>query len=305
MGDTSLLLRLREALGEGKARAGEPMRLHTTMRVGGPADIFIEPESAADAAQAVRICREEAVSLLVLGNGSNLLVRDGGIRGVVLHLSERFGRIAIQGETVRAEAGALLSRVAAEALKHGLCGMEFASGIPGSAGGAAAMNAGAYGLEMKDIVRTVEAVTPEGEAVTLENAALCYSYRHSSALDKGLILVGVELALKYGDTAHSRALTDEYAANRRGKQPLELPSAGSFFKRPPGYFASQLIDSAGLKGLAVGGAKVSERHAGFIVNDGHATATDVLALAALVRQRVMERFGVELEMEVRAVGEDG
>jgi UDP-N-acetylmuramate dehydrogenase len=284
MGDSSVLARLRGALGEGKVRAGEPMRLHTTLRVGGPADAFLEPDCAGDVAEALRICREEAVPLLVLGNGSNLLVRDGGVRGAVLHLGERFSRIEVNGDTIIAQAGAMLSRVAAEALKHGLCGMEFASGIPGSVGGASAMNAGAYGGEMKDIVRAVEAVAPDGKAVALTNTEMHYAYRHSRALDEGLVITGVELALMRGDMEASRALAEDYAARRSEKQPLELPSAGSFFKRPPGRFAGQLIAEAGLKGLCVGGAMVSEKHAGFIVNTGGAKAADILALAALVRE---------------------
>lgn len=298
------LERLINELGPGKARAGEPMAAHTTFRVGGPADIFIEPESIGDVAAAMRICREAAVPLLVMGNGSNLLVRDGGIRGAVLHIGSKLGSVDVDGTTVRAQAGALLSRVAAEAMRSGLAGLEFASGIPGSVGGAAAMNAGAYGGEMRDAVRRVTAIAPSGEILRLSNAKMAYSYRHSRALEEGLVVVEVELSLRRGDMAASRALAEEYAASRREKQPLELPSAGSFFKRPPGHFAGKLISDAGLRGCSVGGAMVSEKHAGFIVNAGGATAADILALAGRVRERVLELFGVELTPEVRVVGED-
>jgi UDP-N-acetylmuramate dehydrogenase len=300
----SAFKKLNKALGPGKVRTGEPMSLHTTMRVGGPTDIFIEPESAEDIAVAVRACREAGAPLMVIGNGSNLVVRDGGIRGAVLHLGEGFSKLESEGEAIRAQGGALLSRVAAEAMRLGLCGMEFAAGIPGSVGGAAAMNAGAYGGEMKDVVREVRAVTPEGGIVRLANGEMRYGYRRSRALEEGLIVAAVELALKRGDAGESRRLAEEYAAQRRQKQPLELPSAGSFFKRPPGNYAGTLIEKAGLKGVSVGGAKVSEKHAGFIVNAGNATAADILALMALVRRKVWEDSGVALEPEVRIVGED-
>jgi UDP-N-acetylmuramate dehydrogenase len=295
---------LRHALGSDKIREKEPMSLHTTFKVGGPADIFITPESTGDVAAAVRICHEAGVPLLVIGNGSNLLVRDGGIRGVVVKLGERLAGMHVDDTVLVAQGGALLSHVAAEAARQGLCGMEFASGIPGSVGGASAMNAGAYEGEMKDIVQGVTAVTPEGEIVKLSCSDMEYGYRHSRALSQGLIITEVELDLVRGDMAASKALTEGYTASRRAKQPLEMPSAGSFFKRPPGYFAGKLISDAGLKGFTVGGAQVSEKHAGFIVNAGGATAADVLSLAEGIRERVRELYGVELEMEVRTVGEE-
>lgn len=292
------------ALGPEKVLRNEPMSLHTTFRVGGPADIFLMPESADEAAAAVRVCREESVPLLVLGNGSNILVRDGGVRGAVLWLGEKLARIATDGTVLRAESGALLTEAASEACRQGLSGMEFAWGIPGSVGGAAAMNAGAYGGEMKDIVRSVTALTTYSEFVRFSGSEMDYSYRHSRALDERLIILEVEFALKRGDTAEIKALMDDYARRRGEKQPLDLPSAGSFFKRPPGHFAGPLIENAGLKGFSVGGAKISEKHAGFVVNAGGATAADILALAGAVKAKVMETSGVELEMEVRTVGED-
>jgi UDP-N-acetylmuramate dehydrogenase len=231
-------------------------------------------------------------------------VRDGGIRGAVLHLWDGFSELSVEGETLKAQAGALLARAAGEALKHGLTGMEFASGIPGSVGGAAAMNAGAYGGEIKNIVHAVQAVTPQGEILRLTNAELEYGYRHSRALGEGLIIAMVEFALARGDTQAIRERMEELARQRREKQPLEMPSAGSFFKRPPGHFAGPLIEQAGLKGVSVGGAEVSLKHAGFIVNAHQATAGDILALMALVQRKVEESSGVLLEPEVRIVGED-
>jgi UDP-N-acetylmuramate dehydrogenase len=298
------LVRLQEALGPGRVCAGEPMRLHTTFRVGGPADIFIEPTQPEEAAAAVRICRETGVPLLVVGNGSNLLVRDGGIRGAVLHMGANIAYIKLDGNTLTAGAGALLSRVAAEAGRRGLVGMEFASGIPGSVGGAAAMNAGAYGGEMRDIVRAVRAVTPSGDMVVLSDAEMDYGYRHSRALEEGLVIAEVALGLAPGDPEVIAVRIRELDAQRRDKQPLEYPSAGSFFKRPPGHFAGKLIADAGLKGMSVGGAQVSEKHAGFVINAGDATASDILRLSEEVRRRVLESSGVALETEVRMVGEE-
>ena len=304
MGIDAALSGLRAALGEDKVLANEPMSRHTTFGVGGPADIFLLPASAEDVARAVQICRDAGVPLMALGNGSNLLVRDGGIRGAVLHVGENMSAITAAGTVLTAQGGALLSRVAAEAWRQGLAGMEFASGIPGSIGGAAAMNAGAYDGEMKDVSGSITAVRPDGRVAVYEKDNMEFTYRHSRALSEGLIIVEVALALRRGDMAQSKALLDDYTARRREKQPLELPSAGSFFKRPPGHFAGKLIADAGLKGLRVGGAQVSEKHAGFLVNTGGATASDVFKLAALVREKVKALYGVELEMEVRTIGED-
>lgn len=295
---------LMDALGAEKIKIDEPMSLHTTFRVGGPADIFILPATVEDVADAVKICHELDLPLLVIGNGSNLLVRDGGVRGAVMQLGSGFGGITVEGTALTAQGGALLAHVAAEAQRQGLAGMEFAGGIPGSIGGAAAMNAGAYEGEMKDIVESVRAIGRDGEIIEYTNADMQYAYRNSRALHEGLVIAEVKLKLRHGDREAIKALMDDFNARRREKQPLELPSAGSFFKRPTGYFAGKLISDAGLKGAAVGGAQVSEKHAGFIVNTGGATAADVLALEELVRGRVKALYGVELEREVRLVGED-
>ncbi len=304
MATDTALRRLTDTLGSGKVLADEPMSRHTTFRVGGPADIFLLPEAAEDVAEIVRVCREESVRLMVMGNGSNLLVRDGGLRGAVMQLGDRFAAVTVAGDSLTAQGGALLSRVAAEAYRQGLTGMEFASGIPGSIGGAVAMNAGAYGGEMQDIVQSVQAVARDGSLFTLSKDSMEFSYRHSKALAEGLVIVSVTLGLARGDLVQSKQLLDQYTAMRREKQPLEMPSAGSFFKRPCGYFAGKLIADAGLKGFRVGGAQVSEKHAGFLVNTGGATAADIIALAGEVQRRVKELYGVELEMEVRLVGED-
>jgi UDP-N-acetylmuramate dehydrogenase len=293
-----------ELLGTDRAKFGEPMSEHTTFRVGGPADLYLMPQDAEAAAKALSLCKAHGVPLLVLGNGSNLLVRDGGIRGVVMQFGSQFNAIDVQGTSIHAQAGALLSAVAAEACRSGLAGMEWASGIPGTVGGATAMNAGAYGGEMKDIVQSVTAITDAGELQAFTHDEMEFSYRHSRASDNALTIVEVELGLSPGDTVRSQALTCEYTAARRQKQPLEFPSAGSFFKRPQGNYASKLIQEAGLKGTRVGGAMVSEKHSGFIVNMGGATADDVLGLATVVIERVKEYSGVTLELEVKVVGEN-
>ena len=301
---STIIDELQQTLGEDLVLRNAPMREHTTFRVGGPADALVLPRTAQDAQRALELCRGLGVPVLVLGNGSNLLVRDGGIRGIVMQFASQFADIAVQGNRVYAQAGALLSAVAAAASRAQLTGMEWASGIPGSIGGAAAMNAGAYGGEMKDIIESVTAVTPDAQILVLSNQEMAFAYRHSAASDGALVVVDVLLALQSGEADRIQAMTAEYTAARRTKQPLEYPSAGSFFKRPAGYFAAKLIEDAGCKGLSVGGAMVSAKHAGFIVNTGGATAQDVLDLAALVVQRVREHVGVTLEMEVKVVGDE-
>ena len=295
---------LRRSLGASRVRTDEPMRLHTTFRVGGPADLFITPATIDEAARAVAICRECGVNLMITGNGSNLLVRDGGIRGAVLQFGRDFSAMRMADGRLIAQAGALLPEVAAEAFRHGLTGMEFASGIPGSIGGAVAMNAGAYGGQLEDIVHEVTTASVTGEIARWSRADMHFGYRHSRVQEEHLTVLEVTLELTHGDMAESQRLIEEYTTQRRSKQPLEKPSAGSFFKRPPGHFAGKLIEDAGLKGLSVGRARVSEKHAGFLVNDGGDSAADILALAEAVQRRVRERFGVELETEVRIVGED-
>lgn len=282
----------------------EPMREHTTFHIGGPADLFFEPRDARQVAAAVRACRELSLPLLVLGNGSNLIVRDGGLRGAAMHIGADMARWVIQDTRLTAQAGLPLKAAARAAAGAGLAGLVFAEGIPGSVGGGACMNAGAYGGEMAQVVEAVEIVDLAGEIRTLPKERLDYTYRHSAMLKQGWIVTQVTYALAHGDPEALNAEMRELAARRREKQPLRYPSAGSTFKRPPGHFAAKLIEEAGLKGLRMGGAEVSTQHAGFVVNTGGATAADVLSLIAQVRERVLAHSGVALEPEVRIVGEE-
>lgn len=281
---------------------GEPMAAHTTFRVGGPADIALLPDTPARLMEAVRIASEYEVPYVVIGNGSNLVVRDGGIRGIAI-LTSGMNAIEVQGCTLRAQAGALLPQLSAEALRAGLSGLEFASGIPGSVGGATAMNAGAYGEEISHVLRRA-LVLMDGAARWFSADELEMGYRSTRVLKSGGIVLEAEFALAPGSSAAIRAKMDELNQRRRDKQPLNFPSAGSTFKRPEGHFAGALIERAGLKGLRVGGAQVSEKHAGFVVNALGARASDILALIELVQQRVLAHSGVTLECEVRILGED-
>ena len=278
----------------------EPMAAHTTFRIGGAAEVFAAAETTEQAAAIVRLCRKEGVPLLVVGNGSNLLVSDNGIRGVVLHLAS--SNITVSGNTVTAAAGVQLAKLCNAACEASLAGLEFAFGIPGTVGGGVYMNAGAYGGQLSDVLRSVTAVTPCGEVVTMTAEELKLGYRHSVFMENGYIITEATMELAVGDTAAIREAMNEYMARRRDKQPLEYPSGGSFFKRPEGYFAGALIEQCGLKGFTVGGAQVSEKHAGFVINRGGATCADVMALSDAVTQRVKERFGVVLEREVQLVG---
>ena len=281
----------------------EPMAAHTTFRVGGPADLFYLPRSAAELKKALQAADSAGVPALVIGNGSNLLVRDGGVHGLVIALGEDFSTVRVEGTTLFAEAGARLSRVAQTAQAAGLAGLEFASGIPGTLGGGVAMNAGAYGGQISDVLIDAE-VLLDGEVRTLDRAALEMGYRSTLPLRKGGIVTSARFELTPDDPAVIDARMRELNARRRDKQPLNFPSAGSTFKRPEGYFAGALIEGAGLKGASVGGAQVSHKHAGFIVNTGSATAADVLALIHHVQEAVYQKDGVRLELEVRVVGEE-
>lgn len=280
-----------------------PMNEHTTFRTGGPADIMAEPSDTYELAEMIRFLRENGVEFYIFGNGSNTLVRDGGYRGVIIRIGNRMANVSVTGTTVTAQAGALLSAAAREACEHSLGGMEFASGIPGSVGGAVYMNAGAYGGEMKQIVSSVTAVTRDGEIVRYAAGELELGYRHSIFEENGAVITEVILELAYKEKEEILALMKDLAERRRSKQPLNLPSAGSTFKRPLGHFAGQLIDEAHMRGASLGGAQVSLKHAGFIVNNGGATSQDILDLITLVQMRVKETSGVDLEREVRVIGE--
>ncbi len=297
------MLSVLTSLAPGRVKVNEPMSRHTTFRVGGPADLMFFPRNADELMRAMATAKQHNTDVLVIGNGSNLLVRDGGVRSLVIVLGEDMSEISVHGTHLRAQAGAMLSRVSAAAQAAGLAGLEFASGIPGTLGGGCAMNAGAYGGQLSDVLVSAD-VFMDGQMRTLGNADMQMSYRDTLPLRTGGIVVSAEFALKKDDPEAILARMKDLNARRREKQPLNLPSAGSTFKRPQGHFAGALIEGCNLKGTRVGGAQVSEKHAGFIVNTGGASARDILDLIDLVRQRVLDETGVTLEPEVRIVGED-
>lgn len=281
----------------------EPMRNHTTFKIGGPADFLILPSSLAELTSVIEILKAYSVPYQVLGNGSNILVLDGGIRGAVIKFERAMAYMRRDGKTVTAGAGALLKDVAAFAAEEELSGLEFACGIPGSVGGAVFMNAGAYEGEMKDVVSRVRAVTRDGEIVSYAGDALRFGYRKSIFQKTEEIIAEVDFLLRNGTKSEIVAKMKQLQEKRESKQPLEMPSAGSTFKRPTGYFAGTLIEETGLKGFSVGGAEISTKHAGFVVNKGNATAKDVLALIEEVQKRVFDLKGVKLHPEVRIIGE--
>lgn len=284
-------------------RRQEPMSLHTTFRIGGPADLFVMPGSIQAVADSIRICKETQTPYAVIGNGSNLLVSDAGYRGVIIQIGRNLNQITGNGEEIRAQAGAMLSVIAKTALLESLTGFEFASGIPGTLGGAVVMNAGAYGGEMKDVLTEVTVLTREGEIRTIPAEKLELGYRTSLAAKNGWIILEAVLRFQKGDAEAIRGRMEELKMQRVTKQPLDLPSAGSTFKRPEGYFAGKLIMDAGLRGFTVGGAQISEKHCGFVVNKGGATAEDVRNLICAVQKKVQEDAGVKLEPEVKFLGE--
>ena len=293
-----------ETVGMPSVLVDEPMSKHTTFRIGGNADLMIEPGSVNQLIAVLRLLKRFEIPYFVMGNGSNLLVGDKGIRGAVIKLSSEMGVCDVSGVEIKAEAGIKLSRLANTALNNGLAGLEFASGIPGTLGGALFMNAGAYGGEMKDVVADVTYVDPKLEkAVTIPAEECGFGYRESVFKGTDLIITGCTLKLREGDRDEIRGVMNDLSARRSEKQPLDKPSAGSTFKRPIGYFAGTLIQDSGLKGCRIGGAEVSCKHSGFIVNVGGATAKDVTELIEHVRAEVKAKFGVELEPEVRFVGE--
>lgn len=298
-----IITRLEQILTKDRIRQNEPMKNHTTFRVGGPADIFLTP-SAEELPVVLSVCREEQVPVTVIGNGSNLLVGDQGIRGVVICIGSGMRGIRVDGEKIFLEAGVTLAAAAQQAAKAGLTGLEFASGIPGTFGGAVVMNAGAYGGEMKDVIVSVRVISEDGEILTLSNEELDLSYRHSVIPERGYLVIDGELLLtREKDPDQITERMEELKKKRIEKQPLEYPSAGSTFKRPEGYFAGKLIMDAGLRGFSVGGAAVSEKHCGFVINKGNATAADICALMDEVTRIVKEKYAVTLEPEVKKVGE--
>ena len=299
------LAELKKRLEEGcpglELREDEPMSRHTTFRIGGPAALMALPRTVGEAKAAVKAARALEVEPFFLGNGSNLLAADGGYPGFVVKLAGDFDQIREVNRGLEAGSAVLLSRLSNALLGRGLTGLEFAGGIPGSVGGAVTMNAGAYGGEMAQVLESVTFLDEAGEVCTLPASECGFGYRHSIFSDRKCLILKARFHLDQGDPAAIRARMEELAAKRREKQPLEYPSAGSMFKRPPGHFAAALIDQCGLKGLAVGGAQVSAKHAGFVVNRGGATCGDVLALVDQVKERVLAQTGVELEMEVKVL----
>lgn len=301
--DQKIIERFSNLLGNEKVRINEPMNRHTTFRIGGPADYFLLPSSSEEVKGILEICREESLQYFILGNGSNLLVSDEGYRGVIIQLYRNYGGLTVEGTEIRAGAGVLLSQIAAAARNESLTGFEFAGGIPGTLGGAVVMNAGAYGGEMKDVLKEAVVMDREGNIFTVPVEKLAMGYRTSLVKTAGYLVLEVVISLKKGSQEEIRDTMKDLADRRISKQPLEYPSAGSTFKRPEGYFAGKLIMDAGLRGYQVGGAQVSEKHCGFVINKGNATAADVCRLMADVQAKVQEQFGVTLEPEVKFLGD--
>ena len=281
----------------------EPLKNYVNFKVGGPADILLIPETKSQVIESVKICRENNIPVYVIGNGSNLLVKDGGIRGVVILLTSLTG-MEVVGEKLEAEAGVMLKAVSDKAMEHSLTGFEFACGIPGTIGGAVFMNAGAYDGCMSDVVESIEVISEEGEIKTLSKEELDFGYRSSAVMKKGYIVLSAILSLKHGEVKTIKEMIADLTEKRESKQPLEYPSAGSTFKRPEGYFAGKLIQDAGLKGYEMNGAAVSSKHSGFVINKGGASAKDILNLIKHIQDEVKKQFGVDLHTEVRIVGED-
>lgn len=301
---TDIVEKLNSAVDARRVKTQEPMSLHTTFQIGGPADYLVMPASAQEVADILAIARQYQLPVTVLGNGSNVLVLDKGIRGLVLKIGENMATLKKSGSVIAAGAGALLADVSRFAADEQLTGMEFAIGIPGSIGGAIFMNAGAYEGEMRHVVQAVTGVCQDGSIKRFTHDEIAFGYRHSIFQDNHCIICEVELGLQEGDPRVIIRKMVDLTDKRESKQPLELPSAGSTFKRPPGYFAGTLIEQTGLKGFRFGGAQVSEKHAGFVVNAGGATASDVLNLIKEVQRQVHDKFGVMLHPEVRIIGEE-
>ncbi|WP_408625488.1 UDP-N-acetylmuramate dehydrogenase [Crassaminicella thermophila] len=281
----------------------EPMYKHTSFKIGGPTDLMVLPYSIEEVKHAIKVCKEYDVDYYIMGNGSNLLVRDKGIRGVVIKIAENFNKVEINGNEVTAQAGVLLSVLSNIVANKSLKGFEFASGIPGTLGGAVAMNAGAYGGEIKDVLVGATVIDDKGNIIYLNNESLELGYRESIIQRKGFVVLEVKMQFEKGDYSEIKEKIKDFTQRRTTKQPLSLPSAGSTFKRPPGYYAGKLIEDAGLKGVRVGGAQVSTLHSGFIVNVDKATAEDVILLMELVQKTVRDKFGVLLNPEVKIIGQ--
>lgn len=284
-------------------RINEPMSKHTSFKIGGPADIFVAPANRDELIHTLSVCKNNHVPYYIIGNGSNVLVKDKGFRGVIIQIYKNFNHIKIDGETVYVEAGILLSKLSKLIATEGLQGFEFASGIPGTLGGAIYMNAGAYGGEISQVLVSADVIDHAGNIITMSNDELKLGYRTSILQDNNYTVISAVLSLKKGNKEEIKALMKDLDTRRKTKQPLELPSAGSTFKRPEGYYAGKLIMDSDLRGYVIGDAMVSEKHCGFVVNKGNATASDVLNLINHIQKTVKEKYGVDLEREVRVIGE--
>ncbi|PKM60594.1 MAG: UDP-N-acetylenolpyruvoylglucosamine reductase [Firmicutes bacterium HGW-Firmicutes-4] len=284
-------------------KENEPMKNHTSFKVGGPADLFLMPQSRAELQAVLEICKESQNPLYIMGNGSNLIVRDKGYSGIIIN-TKALNQVETVGETLIAEPGISLKDLANVALKEKLTGLEFASGIPGSLGGAVTMNAGAYDGEMKGIIKNITVITEDGSLKTIPADQCNFGYRSSILQQHHWVLVSVELGLKNGDYQQIKAKMLDLNDQRQSKQPLEYPSAGSTFRRPVGYYAGKLVQDAGFRGYAIGGAQVSEKHSGFVINKGGATAADILNLIAAIQSAVKDQFDVDLKTEVIVIGND-
>lgn len=295
--------RISEVMDVDDIKVNELMKYHTSFKVGGPADLMVLPRNFEDVKTTIKMCKDEEIPYYIIGNGSNLLVKDGGIRGVVIKLTN-LNEIKVEDDRIIVDSGASLSDVSKEALKYSLTGFEFACGIPGSVGGALAMNAGAYNGEISNVAESALVIDEKGEIKELVGDELELGYRMSAVLKYGYTVLRVTFKLVKGDYEKIDTRINDLTRRRTEKQPLEFPSAGSTFKRPEGYFAAKLIEDSGLKGTSIGGAQVSPKHSGFIINSGNAAAKDILELIEYVKKVVKEKFGVELNTEVRIIGED-
>lgn len=293
----------KKLLGTENVLQNEPMRNRTTFRIGGNADLFLTPQGAGDLIDAIKLAKESNLPYYIIGNGSNLLVRDKGYRGIIIQIYKNLNNIDINNDMIKVEAGALLSQVAREALNNNLTGIEALSGIPGTIGGAVCMNAGAYGCEIKDILVNTK-VLHNNEVIIMDNNACEFGYRSSKIMTEDMIVIEATLKLAKGNNSDINAKMKDFLYQRNSKQPVELPSGGSTFKRPEGYFAAKLIDDCGLRGYSVGNASISKKHCGFVVNNGGATANDVIQLINNVKNIVYDKYEVSLEPEIRIIGEE-
>lgn len=303
MQNNELIRKLISILGEKKVFIDEPMSNHTSFKIGGPADLLIVPDSSKQLEEVIKYLVSANVPYMIMGNGTNLLVSDRGIRGVVIKIYDNMDRYSVDGEYMELEAGMLISKASKIALQNSLSGLEFAEGIPGTVGGAVTMNAGAYIGELSMVVDETEYLDVNGRIATVKGKEHGFSYRTSVIQKTKGIVLKTRLRLNFGDSLKIKELMDDFNFKRRDKQPLEWPSAGSVFKRPQGYFVGKLIDDCGLRGFSIGGAKISDKHSGFIINTGDATCKDALELISYIQRNVREKFNVELEPELRIIGD--